>query len=66
MGTMPVFTKEMEAELFEHIKKMEERCFGSTISNVRKLTYDICIKQNISTLSVRILERLEKNGFIYF
>lgn len=40
-GRRPVFTEEMEKELVAHILKFEERFFGLTIKNVRKLAFDI-------------------------
>lgn len=47
LGRQPTFTKEMENILCEHILKFEEAFYGLTITDIRKLAYDIAEKYNL-------------------
>lgn len=47
MGRLTVFTADIEKELANHILKLEERFFGVTISDVRRLAFQIAVRNNI-------------------
>lgn len=43
-----VFSEEQEKELVEHILMLESRLFGLTMTDVRKLAYELAAKNNLS------------------
>ncbi|KAI4469700.1 hypothetical protein MML48_1g00950 [Holotrichia oblita] len=47
LGRMPVFSATMEKELAEHILQFEERMFGLTITDVRRLAFDVAEKHAV-------------------
>lgn len=46
-GRLTVFSEEVEQELAQHILKLEERLFGLTIRDVRRLAYQLAEKNGI-------------------
>lgn len=42
-----VFSQEQEQELVDHILDMESRLFGLTLTDVRKLAYELAVRNNI-------------------
>lgn len=46
-GKRVSFNKDMEAEIVKHIKNMEERFFGMTTSDVKKLAFDLAVQNGI-------------------
>jgi hypothetical protein len=47
LGRQPTFSPDMEKILCEHILKFEETFFGLTISDIRKLAFDIAEKYSL-------------------
>lgn len=47
MGTFAVFSEDIERELVQHILALEGNMFGMTIRDVRKLAFEIAVRNNI-------------------
>lgn len=61
-----VFSEAQENELVDYILYLEERLFGLTLTDLRKLAFDLAVKITFHTFLMKIRKWLVNIGFTVF